>query len=72
MLPGSPQAVIEIDAHDLCGSPAFSAADPPQTSTAMLQYTSGSTRQPTGVVISHRNLQPNFEHTEFVRLDSPA
>ena len=30
-------------------------------STAYLQYTSGSTRQPAGVMISHRNLFANFE-----------
>ncbi|WP_135451631.1 AMP-binding protein [Mycobacterium sp. DL99] len=29
--------------------------------TAYLQYSSGSTRLPTGVMISHRNLQSNFE-----------
>ena len=30
-------------------------------STAYLQYTSGSTRQPAGVMMSHRNLMANFE-----------
>src|SRR5271168_1328323 len=37
-LPGSPPAVIEIDALDLDTPPAFHSTDTPQTKTAMLQY----------------------------------
>lgn len=54
--------IIEIDALNLDTSevgPVLSAADLP--STAYLQYSSGSTRLPTGVMISHGNLQVNFE-----------
>ena len=53
--------IIEIDSMnlDVDGGPSFSAVDFP--STAYLQYSSGSTRLPTGVMISHRNLQVNFE-----------
>jgi fatty acid CoA ligase FadD21 len=56
--------IIEIDSMNLdgamvVGGPSFSTADFP--STAYLQYSSGSTRLPTGVMISHRNLQVNIE-----------
>ncbi|HWF70562.1 MAG TPA: AMP-binding protein [Mycobacterium sp.] len=54
-LPGSAPAVIEIDALDLDTPPALYATNRPQTETALLQYTSGSTRQPTGVVVTHKN-----------------
>jgi long-chain fatty acid adenylase/transferase FadD26 len=60
-LPGSPPAVIEIDALDLYTPPALHSTDTPQTKTALLQYTSGSTRQPTGVVVTHKNVIANLE-----------
>ena len=59
-LPGSPPAVIEIDALDLDTPPAF-PTNAPQTKTALLQYTSGSTRAPTGVVVTHQNIITNLE-----------
>ncbi|CAJ1579355.1 AMP-binding protein [[Mycobacterium] wendilense] len=45
-------------------SPASSPPSRPtedHTGTAYLQYTSGSTRRPAGVMMSHRNLLANFE-----------
>ncbi|MHA3024416.1 AMP-binding protein [Mycobacterium sp. BMJ-28] len=54
-------AVVAVDNLDL-DAPAPPAAEPaPGPDTAYLQYTSGSTRQPAGVMISHRNLVANFE-----------
>jgi fatty acid CoA ligase FadD21 len=53
--------IIEIDSMDLDvdQGPSIETFDVP--SIAYLQYSSGSTRLPTGVMISHRNLQVNFE-----------
>jgi long-chain fatty acid adenylase/transferase FadD26 len=59
-LPRPLPAVIEIDALDLDTEQTFSVS-PTRTKTALLQYTSGSTRQPTGVVVTHKNIFANFE-----------
>jgi fatty acid CoA ligase FadD21 len=53
--------IVEIDSMnlDVDGETSVRTADLP--STAYLQYSSGSTRLPTGVMISHGNLQVNLE-----------
>lgn len=53
-------AVLAVDTLDLDADPGEVAVleDP---EVAYLQYTSGSTRLPAGVMISHRNLVVNFE-----------
>lgn len=53
--------VIEIDALNLDVEPDPSAGPTDVPSIAYLQYSSGSTRTPTGVMLTHRNLASNFE-----------
>jgi fatty acid CoA ligase FadD21 len=53
--------IVEIDSMnlDVDGETSVRTADLPNL--AYLQYSSGSTRAPTGVMISHHNLRVNFE-----------
>ena len=56
----SAAAIVEIDSLETNSSSGRGAgADRP--SVAYLQYTSGSTRQPAGVMISHKNLRANIK-----------
>lgn len=55
-------AVVSVDTLDLdSADPAPADAPDGGPDIAYLQYTSGSTRAPAGVMISHRNLIANFE-----------
>jgi long-chain fatty acid adenylyltransferase FadD28 len=53
-------SVIEVDSLDL-DSRAAADRGGSRPSTAYLQYTSGSTRRPAGVMISYRNVLANFQ-----------
>ncbi len=64
-LPGSPPAVIEIDTLDLYTPPNFESTDIAWTKTALLQYTSGSTRAPTGVIVTHKNVIKNLDQVIY-------
>lgn len=57
---GNDAVVIEVDTLDLDQKGARPARVR-RPETAYLQYTSGSTRRPAGVEISHGNLSANFE-----------
>ena len=59
--PAGVGSIIEVDSLDLDdpGAPSIRIRDAP--GIAYLQYTSGSTRLPAGVMISHRNISVNFQ-----------
>jgi fatty acid CoA ligase FadD28 len=54
-------SVIEVDSLDLDYSRAGAGRGGSRADSAYLQYTSGSTRRPAGVVISYRNVLANFQ-----------
>src|SRR5271163_4650943 len=61
----SAQSVIEVDLLNLDAPIRSDAGEDNYQTTEYLQYTSGSTRQPAGVMISYTNLQVNFEQLMF-------
>lgn len=61
-LPGeTAPAVIEVDSLDLDPPTRSSGEVDNHPAIAYLQYTSGSTRQPAGVMINYRNIRANFK-----------
>ncbi|MED5814931.1 AMP-binding protein [Mycolicibacterium sp. 050232] len=54
-------AIIQVDSLPLDAPAASGIQGESGTDTAYLQYTSGSTRNPAGVMMSHRNLLANYE-----------
>ena len=57
----SAPSVIELDLLDLDSQKVSAAEVDSPPSIAHLQYTSGSTRTPAGVMVSHKNIQVNFD-----------
>jgi long-chain fatty acid adenylyltransferase FadD28 len=57
----SAPSVIEVDLLDLDSKKGPAARVDSSTDTAYLQYTSGSTRTPAGVMVSNNNIMANFE-----------
>ncbi|MGB9224981.1 fatty-acid--AMP ligase, partial [Mycobacterium sp.] len=66
-------SIIELDLLDLDARPnrAGRGADPDPSTTAYLQYTSGSTRTPAGVAVSNANVFENFKQVmaDFFTVD---
>ncbi|KWX67829.1 AMP-binding protein [Mycobacterium sp. NAZ190054] len=58
---GTPPAVVEVDALDFHSPRTVEVNVGPLPKTAYLQYTSGSTRAPAGVIMTHRNVIANLE-----------
>jgi fatty acid CoA ligase FadD28 len=70
----SAPAVIDVDLLDVDPPGGSGTGGDSHLDTAYLQYTSGSTRRPAGVMISHRNVLANFRqwmHDYFGNVSSP-
>jgi acyl-CoA synthetase (AMP-forming)/AMP-acid ligase II len=57
----SAPSIVEVDLLDLDSRSGGATRRDSFSDIAYLQYTSGSTREPAGVMISHQNLLANFE-----------
>jgi long chain fatty acid CoA FadD26 len=71
--PGRPAPrVVEVDALDFVSPATLVGAGGRPPKAAYLQYTSGSTRQPSGVVITHENVIANVEQIRADVLEGGA
>ena len=57
----SAPSVVQVDLLDLDAPRGSGARREHHAGTAYLQYTSGSTRQPAGIMVSNRNVRANFK-----------
>ena len=57
---GPAPSVVEVDLLDLDPREGSGTRRENHAGTAYLQYTSGSTRQPAGVMVTHKNIMANF------------
>ncbi len=62
-------AVIEVDLLDSDSTRPLDIADQSRPGPAYLQYTSGSTRTPAGVVVSHHNVMANLGQAVYDYFD---
>jgi long-chain fatty acid adenylase/transferase FadD26 len=72
---GSAASVIEVDSLDLQAPCRLEPVRPSPSRPAYLQYTSGSTRQPAGAVVTHKNVIVNVEQAFsdlFGKVPSPG
>ena len=64
--------VVEVDSLDLHSARELDANRYPHPNAAYLQYTSGSTRDPAGVVVSHKNVITNLGQIMSDYFEDPA
>ena len=64
--------VLEVDIIDVDLTRALDETDDSRHGPAYLQYTSGSTRTPAGVIVSHQNVTSNIEQVVADCYDGPG